>query len=382
MLVRDLPRKQVEIAAYPCTYTYMKAGKLKSPCLEGITPIFTDVDEGLWIRANEYVTAFGTYDGQIVKSVKRQHEEMPDWQIPDADWDAFYPSLDKALKRMSIIGQLECGGLTRGAEHFTPDKFPVVGETAQAHGYYVVTGLSGQGLAWAGGIGKILADMMYGTPEVDVTKIEVTRFINLHTGKQYLMERTPDVAGKVFKRTYRSHQFGTARKLRTSPIHQQMTDAGAVFGEVMGYERPLWFLGKSEKTRNPMFSGQDDLIGRPEWFSRVAKEYEACRERVGLIDLSSYAKFDVMGPDCVKLLQWLCSANIDVPVGSMVYSGMQNEMGGYVTDCTISRIGKKHYFIIAPTVQQLRLPMWIQKWIFAKKYNVTLQLATLMANET
>lgn len=36
------------------------------------------------------------------------------------------------------------------------------------------------------------------------------------------------------------------------------------------------------------------MYGPPEWHQFVAKEYEACRERVGLIDMSSFSKFDIM----------------------------------------------------------------------------------------
>lgn len=125
------------------------------------------------------------------------------------------------------------------------------------------------------------------------------------------------------------------------------------------YERPLWFEQNPKPDRNALFRGQDALVGRPIWFDRyvqpfflaisqlngddnysVAAEYEACRERVGLIDMSSFTKFDIVGPDVVRFLQYLCSANIDRPIGTTVYTGMQHERGGYVTDCTLSRLSE------------------------------------------
>lgn len=54
--------------------------------------------------------------------------------------------------------------------------------------------------------------------------------------------------------------------------------------------------------------------------------------------MTSFSKFEVGGPDAVSFLQKICSGNIDKPVGTTVYTGMQNENGGYVTDCTMSRI--------------------------------------------
>jgi glycine cleavage system aminomethyltransferase T len=49
------------------------------------------------------------------------------------------------------------------------------------------------------------------------------------------------------------------------------------------------------------------------------------------------------GPDSVKLLRKLCSADIDKPAGTTVYTGMQNEKGGYVVDCTISKTDANSY---------------------------------------
>lgn len=31
------------------------------------------------------------------------------------------------------------------------------------------------------------------------------------------------------------------RNLRMSPVYPKLREAGAVFGQVMGYERPTWF---------------------------------------------------------------------------------------------------------------------------------------------
>lgn len=35
--------------------------------------------------------------------------------------------------------------------------------------------------------------------------------------------------------------YRTGRKLRVSALHPKLQAAGAVFGEVLGYERPLFF---------------------------------------------------------------------------------------------------------------------------------------------
>ena len=69
------------------------------------------------------------------------------------------------------------------------------------------------------------------------------------------------------------------------------------------------------------------------------------------------------GEDAVEYLQFLCSANVDEPIGTTVYTGMQHQKGGYVTDCTLSRLGDKKFFMVAPTIQQERVLVWMKKWL-------------------
>ena len=42
--------------------------------------------------------------------------------------------------------------------------------------------------------------------------------------------------------------------------------------------------------------------------------------------------------EVVDLLQYLCSNDVDVPVGSIIHTGMQNRRGGYENDCSLARI--------------------------------------------
>uniref|UniRef100_A0A915CF21 Pyruvate dehydrogenase phosphatase regulatory subunit n=1 Tax=Parascaris univalens TaxID=6257 RepID=A0A915CF21_PARUN len=377
IMVKSLPAQKVRIAAYPGTYTYMQTHRVPSSSVGNSTPIFTHVDEKIFIRASEYRTICAGFSEQACQPLDLPHDDLADWSIPEPDWDKFYPALEALIGRCASLGAVEVGNLVCGAESYTPDKNAVIGETAQARGYFVATGLSGQGLAMAAGLGDIVADMVCGVlPKVDVSRMEVTRFVDLHAHPQYLIKRIPEVAGMLFTNSYEYHQYHTARNLRMSPIFHHLKAAGAIFGEVMGYERPLWFSLDPEKQRDILYSGQYKLIGKPEWFDRVAKEYEACRERVGLIDLSSFAKFEVTGRDAVKHMQRLCSADVDKPVGTTIYTGMQNEAGGYVIDCTVSRVGPQHYFVVAPTVQQLRFQHWFYRWAFKWQHNVTSQDVT------
>lgn len=49
------------------------------------------------------------------------------------------------------------------------------------------------------------------------------------------------VTGLHYAVPYPHREFNSGRNLRMSPIYPKLKEAGAIFGQVMGYERPNWF---------------------------------------------------------------------------------------------------------------------------------------------
>ena len=153
--------------------------------------------------------------------------------------------------------------------------------------------------------------------------------------------------------------YRTGRKLRVSALHPKLQAAGAVFGEVLGYERPLFFnLDEFEKSIQSKiifpfscnfysFSGEnlEDLgkqgtFGKARWFNIVKREYNACRKGVAVIDMTSFTKYELKSANrsVIDFLQMLCANNIDKPIGTVIHTGMLNEQGGYENDCSVIRL--------------------------------------------
>jgi 4-methylaminobutanoate oxidase (formaldehyde-forming) len=60
--------------------------------------------------------------------------------------------------------------------------------------------MNGQGVTFAGGLGEIMADwIIEGKPKVSVARIDVSRFLPLHSNPEYLYQRVPEIASNVFK---------------------------------------------------------------------------------------------------------------------------------------------------------------------------------------
>ncbi|CAH1102942.1 unnamed protein product [Psylliodes chrysocephalus] len=180
------------------------------------------------------------------------------------------------------------------------------------------------GIAAAGGVGKATAKIIVnGDTDFDMYELEVSRFLGLHNNRKFLRDRVKEVPGLHYGLIYPFHEFQTGRNLRMSPVYPKLLEAGAVFGQVMGYERPTWFdpahIGINQDAQvwsMPYRMAYTNTFGKPPWFDFVAKEYQACQESVGISDYSSFTKIDLWskGNEIVDALQFVCSNDVDVPV--------------------------------------------------------------------
>jgi 4-methylaminobutanoate oxidase (formaldehyde-forming) len=135
-------------------------------------------------------------------------------------------------------------------------------------------------------------------------------------------------------------QRETMRGIRRSPLHEQMAAAGAVFGEVAGWERANWFAPAGADPR------YDHSYGKAKWFEHWAAEHRAVREQVGLFDLSSFGKISAQGRDAGALLQQLSANDVDVEPGRTVYTQWLNERGGIEADVTVTRVDEQEWLVL------------------------------------
>ena len=119
--------------------------------------------------------------------------------------------------------------------------------------------------------------------------------------------------------------------LRTTPLYDRLKAENAVFGESYGLEHPLWFAPAGEKAE------EDISFRRSNAFPHVARECAAVRERVGLMETSSYAKYEVTGAGAEAFLSRIM-ANRMPEQGRIVLTPMLNERGKLicVSRCTLS----------------------------------------------
>src|SRR5581483_1978983 len=130
---------------------------------------------------------------------------------------------------------------------------------------------------------------------------------------------------------------------------------GACFGSKLGWERPNWFAPAGVEPKD-VYS-----YGRQNWFEAVGAEHRAIRERVGLIDQTSFAKALMVGRDAEAALSWICANDVARAPGAVVYTQMLNRRGGIECDLTVSRLDAETYYIVTGTGFATHDFAWIER---------------------
>jgi 4-methylaminobutanoate oxidase (formaldehyde-forming) len=193
-----------------------------------------------------------------------------------------------------------------------------------------------------------------GEPPFDLWEVDIRRAQPFQRNRRYLKERVSETLGLLYADHFPYRQVATARGVRKSPVHDRLAAKGAVFGEVAGWERANWFAKPGQE---PAYRYS---WGRPNWWENQREEHMAVRERVGLFDMTSFGKIRVEGRDACALLQRLCGADVDVPVGRIVYTQMLNRRGGIEADVTVARLSETAFLVVTAGANLRRDLAWIK----------------------
>ncbi len=276
-------------------------------------------------------------------------------QLPD-DFDHLEPYLEAAMHRLPILEQTGLQLFFNGPESFTPDDRYHLGEAPELRNYFVAAGFNSVGIQSAGGAGKMLAEWIHkGHAPRDLWDVDIRRNMPFQGTQRYLQDRTTESLGLLYETHFPFRQFKTARGVRRSVLHDKLKSMGAVFGVDNGWERANWFA----------YEGQGAEYGysfkRQNWFENNKAEHETVRNAVGVIDQSSFSKYQVDGPHTESFLNRICCNNVSVPVGRMVYTQWLNERGGIEADVTVTRLAQERYLIVSSVACQNRDMDWLQR---------------------
>ncbi|XP_053988034.1 pyruvate dehydrogenase phosphatase regulatory subunit, mitochondrial-like isoform X1 [Hylaeus volcanicus] len=353
----------VRIPAYPAEHFYAIAYPFP-PNSNTTLPCIRDFDSHSYMREWHESLLVGWFEPESKPAFENGTVPTKNWKnYLKNDPSHWTPLWDKVVHRLPILKDIK-PDVYNCPDNFTPDGRWILGESPEVKNYFVAVGMNGNSLQGAGGIGKEVAEcLINGESTQELLPFNVQRFLDLHSSKQYLQQRTKEIVGRNYAILY-PHQceYKYARKLRCSPLYSVLEDRGAIFGVKMAYERPLYFDSTYRRGQKKPVMPPGSFY-KPKFFDFIKEEFLACKEGVGIIDMSSFSKIKIKSShwEVVEYLQQLCSNDANIPVGGIVHTGMQNERGGYENDCLLVRQSENSYFMVSPTSQQTRIYQWMSR---------------------
>ena len=276
-------------------------------------------------------------------------------QLPE-DFDHFEPILELAVNRMPMLGEAGIHTFFNGPESFTPDDAYHLGLAPEMDNVWVAAGFNSIGIQSAGGAGMALSQWMdTGEKPFDLGDVDISRMQPFQGNKHYLFERSKETLGLLYADHFPYRQKATARGVRRTPFHEHLKQNGAVFGELAGWERANWYAEDGQE-REYKYSWK-----RQNWFENSAREHMAVRTGVGMYDMSSFGKIRVEGRDAETFLNYICGADMSVPVGKIVYTQFLNTKAGIEADVTVTRLSETAYLVVTPAATRLSDQTWMRR---------------------
>jgi glycine cleavage system aminomethyltransferase T/glycine/D-amino acid oxidase-like deaminating enzyme len=330
----------------PVDHQHVALKAVSGAVLPDDMPCFRDPDNLVYGKSEAGGVVFGGYEPDPVAR----------W-IDGVPWDhggrALPPALDRfeqllrgAARRFPFLADAEIVKLVCHPDAMTPDANPLLGPFPGVRGFFTAAGLSLNGFGGAGGIGKAIAEwMIEGETELDMTSYRAWRFGTVHDDPTFAAEQAREAYKYYYLLRYPLDQDEWGRPRRVSALHRRMQDLGAAFVAKNGWERADRFEPGAPWRR---VGPEQRSFGwaKPPWFELVGEEHAAVRERVGMMDMSSFGKIEVSGPDALGVLERVAANRMDRPPGSVVYTQFLNRRGGIVADVTVTRIGEHRFRVV------------------------------------
>ena len=233
----------------------------------------------------------------------------------------------------------------------SPNGLPVMGPVQQYDGLWTAAAIW---VTHAGGAGKALAEwMVNGVPQlddgpIDIAGCDVNRF-DEHEGS---WDFARDIGAEEYRIVYNVMHpkwvwTEKQRDIRRTPMYHSHRERDAELWAEAGWEEPQWFESNADLVERYA----DRIPDRNGWEGKYWSPIEGAealhvRESVGLHDMTSFNKIEVIGGDAGEFLQYLCTNDIDLDVGDITYTLMCNRGGGVRADITVTRTDEDRYLLL------------------------------------
>ena len=317
-------------------------------------PVMRDPRASAYYRQEQKSGLIGIYEPNG-KEAWQERGGSPAWEseneLFEADYDRTGECLGIVFERMPILSELGIRRVVNGAIPHTPDDNPLLGPAGGVRNFWQCCG-SAIGIVQGAGCGKYLAQwMVHGDSELNMASLDPRRFGSYADG-DYMRAKAYQAYRDMYATLRPGEQRPAGRRARVTPLYDKLVAKGCVHTEAFGWERPDWFAPE----------GVVEELGfrRSNVFDIVGEECMAVRERVGVMDLSSFAKFDVTGPDAEVFLNRVCANRMPRREGGIVLAHLLSEQGRIQSEATVTRLAPDRFYVLSGSAWQIRDLDWLE----------------------
>ena len=321
-------------------------------------PAFMERDEEIPVMRCPYVSGYfrqeqksgliGVYENMGLAEAWAP-KGLPEWESTSElfidDLDRIAKWLERAIERMPIFGEVGIRRVVNGAIPHTPDGGPLLGPAAGLRNFWHCCGTS-FGIAQGGGSGKYLAQsIVYGDADINMAEFDPRRY-GPFADEAYSRAKVFLDYRLTFTTRPPGEEEPDGRPQKISPLYGRLLAAGAVYGETYGWERPKWFStdGRTEEAG----------YHRTNVFEVVAAEVHAVEQRVGVLDLSGFAKYEVTGPDAEAFLNRICANRMPKKQGGIGLVHPLSRLGRIYGEMTVTRLADDHFYCLSAAAAEQR----------------------------
>lgn len=307
----------------------------------------------IYTRQERNGMLLGTYE----KAAKPWSPVATPWdfghELLAPDLDRIAPSLEVGFRHFPAFEKAGIKQVINGPFTFAPDGNPLVGPVQGLTNYWTACAVMA-GFSQGGGVGMALSEwMINGDPGADIWGMDVSRYGDWAT-LRYTNAKVRENYSRRFSIRFPNEELPAARPQQTSPLYDIMTrDNHAVMGDSWGLETPLWFAPSAEEASDILsFHRSND-------FNNIASEIEGTRERVGVTEISNFAKYEITGDGAEAWLSQLMT-NTMPKTGRIVLTPMLNDNGKLIGDFTIAKAGEGRFLMWGSIAAQKYHMRWFE----------------------
>ena len=338
-------------------------------------PLIRDPDVSYYMRQERQGLILGPYertaDAHWLQGIP---SEFANQLFPD-DVARLEPYIEAACARVPILGSVGVKTIINGPSPYAPDGNPLIGPAPGLPGFFHCCAFT-FGIAQAGGAGKVIAEWVaHGQPEWDMWPLDSRRYHH-YANKKYALAKAIETYQNEYGIGFPVEERSAGRPAKSSPVNQRLAAKGARFGARGGWERAVYFPHASDVSDRPELS-----FRRPGWHAAVERECAGVSQRVAVLDLPGFTKFEVTGPGASAWLNHMVAGTVPRP-GRTALNYFCAPNGGIVTEMTITALAPEQYWLISAAAGERHDEHWLREHLPASAAvrvdNLTTRFGTLI----